>query len=146
MGPDGGSAMASSVFRDSDRSRRDHAEVAQINITPLVDVLLVLLVIFMVAAPAMTGRIDLRLPQSRDRSEPITPPQRVLLQVDGNGRFRLDGVALDRANLPQALGELAQHDPRTIVEISANGDAEYQDFAWTLAEAKRNGVREIAWQ
>ena len=68
------------------------------------------------------------------------------LQVDGQGQFRLDGVALDRSQLPQALSNLAHDDPRAIVQISANADAEYQDFAWTLAEAQHSGIRQIAWQ
>jgi len=138
--------MAASVFRDSPSSSRGgHTEVAQINITPLVDVLLVLLVIFMVAAPVMTGRIDLRLPQPVPGKD-LPPPERVVLQVDGNGQFRLDGTTLDRAALPQALRDLVQSDPRTVVQITANAEAEYQDFAWTLAEAQRNGVRDIAWE
>jgi biopolymer transport protein ExbD len=99
----------------------------------------------MVATPVMTGRIDLRLPQAAPISKD-EPPQRVVLKVDGNARFLLDGVPLGKAELPQALRELAQTDPRTVVQITANADADYQDFAWTLAEAQRNGVRDIAWQ
>ena len=137
--------MAVSAFYLSDsRSHGDHREVAQINITPLVDVMLVLLVIFMMAAPALTGRIDLRLPQSTVR--PDTPPTRVELQVEGAGGFRLDGVVLSRADLPQALRELVQRSPHAVVQIAAHADADYQDFAWTLAEAQRSGVRDIAWQ
>ncbi|HZX78603.1 ExbD/TolR family protein [Lysobacter sp.] len=137
--------MAVSAFYLSDsRSHGDHREVAQINITPLVDVMLVLLVIFMMAAPALTGNLDLRLPQSNIR--PDMPPPRVELQVEGAGNFRLDGVALSRAELPQALRDLAQRSPHTVVQIAANADADYQDFAWTLAEAQRSGVRDIAWQ
>lgn len=139
--------MAASVFRDTPSSSRSgHTEVAQINITPLVDVLLVLLVIFMVTAPVATGKIDLRLPQTVDRAQPVTPPERAVLKVDGGGQFQLDGVALDNATLPQALRDLMQHDARTVVQISANADADYQDFAWALAEAQRNGVRDIAWE
>ena len=105
--------MAVSAFHESHRSH--HAEVAQINITPLVDVMLVLLVIFMVATPMMTGRIDLRLPGVTDRNLPTPPPPtRVELRVDGAGRFVLDGVALTRDELPQALRELTQAQPRTI--------------------------------
>ena len=72
--------------------------------------------------------------------------QVVALKVDANGHFQLGGVALDRAALPQALRDLMQADPRTVVQITANADAYYQDFAWTLAEAQRNGVRDIAWE
>lgn len=139
--------MAASVFRDSPSSSRGgHSEVAQINITPLIDVMLVLLVIFMMAAPMVTGRIDTRIPQPHDGPAPTDPPRQVDLQVDGQGRFRLDGIALARADLPRALGDLAHDDPRAIVRISANADADYQDFAWTLAEAQRSGIRQIAWQ
>jgi len=138
--------MAASVFRDSPSSRSGHTEVAQINITPLVDVMLVLLVIFMVATPVMSGKIDLRLSQITDTTKPLPPPERVALRVDGNGQFHLDGVALGREALPQALRDLMQSDPRTVVQITANADADYQDFAWALAEAQHNGVRDIAWE
>jgi len=116
------------------------------NITPLVDVMLVLLVIFMVATPMVANRIDLRLQQTADRTNVLPPPDRVALRVDGNGAFHLDGVALDRAALPLALRDLMQVEPRTVVQITANADADYQEFAWALAEAQRNGVRNIAWE
>jgi len=139
--------MAASVFRDSPSSSRSgHTEVAQMNITPLVDVMLVLLVIFMVSTPIVASKIDLRLSQATERTTPLPPPERVALRVDGNSQFHLDGVALDKAALPQALQELMQSDPRTVVQITANSDADYQDFAWALAEAQRNGVRDIAWE
>ena len=135
--------MAVSAFHDSRRS--SHAEMAQMNITPLVDVMLVLLVIFMLAAPVVTGRIDMRIPQPSDRPTQTTPPPRVALQVDASGQYTLDGVALARAELPQALRELARNKPNTILEIAANADADYQSFAWMLAQAQRSGVRDIAW-
>ncbi|MDI9238064.1 biopolymer transporter ExbD [Lysobacter sp. LF1] len=136
--------MAVSAFHDSRRS--SHTEMAQMNITPLVDVMLVLLVIFMLAAPAMTGQIDLRIPQPVDRPDRPEPPPRVALQVDASGQYTLDGVAMGRAELPQALRELAQNQPGTVLEIAANADADYQSFAWMLAEAQRSGVRDIAWK
>ena len=139
--------MAASVFRDSPSSSRSgHTEVAQMNITPLVDVMLVLLVIFMVATPMVANRIDLRLQQTADRTNVLPPPDRVALRVDGNGAFHLDGVALDRAALPLALRDLMQVEPRTVVQITANPDADYQELAWALAEGQRKGVRNIAWE
>ena len=120
--------------------------LSDINVTPLVDVMLVLLVIFMVATPMVANKIDLRLQQATDRPQVLPPPDRVALRVDGNGAFHLDGVALDRAALPLALRDLMQVEPRTVVQITANADADYQEFAWALAEAQRNGVRNIAWE
>ena len=116
------------------------------NITPLVDVMLVLLVIFMVATPMVAGRIDARIPQLHDGPAPDHPPRQVTLTVDGQGQFRLDGVAYGRADLPLALSNLALGDPRAVVQISANADAEYQDFAWTLAEDQHAGIQQIALQ
>ncbi|GAA5067352.1 ExbD/TolR family protein [Lysobacter panacisoli] len=136
--------MAVSAFHDSHRSH--HAEMAQMNITPLVDVMLVLLIIFMVATPVLSGQIDMRIPQSTDQARPLEPPPRVQLSVDASGQFQLDGVSMGRTDLPSALEDLARKDPRTIVEIAANADADYQHFAWMLAEAQRSGVREIAWK
>ncbi|HEY0505138.1 MAG TPA: biopolymer transporter ExbD [Lysobacter sp.] len=119
--------------------------MAHMNITPLVDVMLVLLIIFMVAAPTLTQRIDMRIPHSVQRPTPTDPPPRIALQVDASGQFRLDGVAMGRAELPQALQELARSQPDAILQIEANADAAYQDFAWMLAQAQRSGVRDIAW-
>lgn len=136
--------MAVSAFHDSRRS--PHAEMAQMNITPLVDVMLVLLVIFMVAAPTLTGRIDLRIPQVSDPLKPTDPPPRISLQVDASGQYQLDGVALGRSELPAALQALARSQPRAVLEVAANADADYQDFAWMMAEAQRSGVRDIAWK
>lgn len=136
--------MAVSAFHDSRRS--PHAEMAQMNITPLVDVMLVLLVIFMVVAPTLTGRIDLRIPQVSDPLKPTDPPPRISLQVDASGQYQLDGVALGRSELPAALQALARSQPRAVLEVAANADADYQDFAWMMAEAQRSGVRDIAWK
>ena len=73
--------MAASVFRDSPSSSRSgHTEVAQMNITPLVDVMLVLLVIFMVATPMVASKIDLRLPQNIETTQRKEPPRRVALK------------------------------------------------------------------
>ena len=136
--------MAVTAFYLSDSRHPDHGdprEVAQINITPLVDVLLVL---FMVTAPALTGALDMRLPQRTiDRSE---PPPRVELRVGADGGYRLDGDVLSRAELAPALQELAGRSPRAVLQVDADADADYQGFAWALAEAQRSGLRDIAWQ
>lgn len=136
--------MAVSAFHDSHRSH--HAEMAQMNITPLVDVMLVLLIIFMVATPVLSGQIDMRIPQPFDGAERPEPPLRVQLSVDASGQFQLDGVTMGRNDLPAAIEDLVRKEPRTILEIAANADADYQHFAWMLAEAQHSGVREIAWK
>ncbi|HEY5804670.1 MAG TPA: biopolymer transporter ExbD [Lysobacter sp.] len=136
--------MAVSAFYLSNSRQGEHRAVAQINVTPLVDVLLVLLVIFMVTAPALTGSLDLRLPlPTPDRSE---PPPRVELRVGGDGTYHLGGAVLARAELTPALEELARRSPRAVLQVAADADADYQGFAWALAEAQRSGIHDIAWQ
>ena len=124
-------------------SERGNREVSQINITPLVDVMLVLLVIFMVAAPAMTGRLDLGLSHPA-RTTPTNPPPRAELHVLSDGGYRLDGQLLGKAQLPAALQALAQDNARTVLQISVEGEADYQGFASALSEAEAQGLDNIA--
>lgn len=141
--------MAVSAFYLSDSrhsAQGEHHAVAQINITPLVDVLLVLLVIFMVSAPALTGQLNLRLPQHVPPVVDSEPPPRVELRVGSDGGYRLDGTMLARAELAPALQELARRNPNAVLQVAADADADYQGFAWALAEAQRSGLRDIAWE
>ena len=124
-------------------SERGNREVSQMNITPLVDVMLVLLVIFMVSAPVMTGRLDLRLPHMTDRTT-AEPPPRAELRVQADGAYLLDGRTLGKAELPAALQALAEANAQTVLQISAADDADYQGFASALSEAGQQGLANIA--
>jgi biopolymer transport protein ExbD len=104
----------------------------------------VLLVIFMVTAPALTGSLDMRLPlPTRDRTE---PPPRIELRVGSDGAYHLDGAVLARAELAPALEAIARRNPETVLQVAADADADYQGFAWALSEAQQSGIRDIAWQ
>jgi biopolymer transport protein ExbD len=135
--------MAVSAFPSDTRHHR--RDVAEINITPLVDVLLVLLVIFMVTAPVASGRLDLRLPQASP-TQPLTPPPRVELRVQADGVYLLDGRMLMGEELPAALRTIARKAPTSVLQISAAEEAEYQAFARALAHAQRSGLDNIAMQ
>ncbi|HEY0661576.1 MAG TPA: biopolymer transporter ExbD [Lysobacter sp.] len=133
--------MATSAFADNSRSGRTMAEI---NITPLVDVMLVLLVIFMIAAPMVTRSLDMRIPQIGEPS-PDKPP-RIALTVRADGSFLLDGAVLSARALQPALVEIAHAAPNTIVEIGAVGEADYQSFTDALAAARSSGIANIALQ
>lgn len=130
--------MSDSAFATQSRGSR---EMATMNITPLVDVMLVLLVIFMIAAPVVTRSLPLDLGRGNGRSE---PPPRVQLQVQADGNFLLDGVQLGAASLDVALRSVAQRSPDSVIQIDASGDADYQGFTTALASARRNGLGHIA--
>ena len=136
--------MAVSAYFDSP-SRNDARAVAEINITPLVDVMLVLLVIFMVSAPVMTGTLKLTLPGVTKPQDQVPPP-RVQLSVQADGSYVLDGQAVAASSLRDALDTLAGRAPRTVLEIAANADADYQGFATAVSAAQDSGLKNIALQ
>lgn len=125
----------------SDSSRRS---VAEINITPLVDVLLVLLVIFMVAAPVLTHRIPLDLPQAGPT--PPATPVGIDLRIDAAGGLSWNGTPTSLAMLPAQLAAAARdtlHPP--LLRVDANADAEYADVAKVLALARSAGIERIGF-
>lgn len=131
--------MATSLFADDSRSG---GTMAEMNITPLVDVMLVLLIIFMVAAPIATRSLDLRLPQAPTDDQPRPP--RMLLHVQADGSYRFDGTVMTGRTLQAALASVAHGAPNTVVEIDASDRADYQAFTAALAAARNSGIRNIA--
>lgn len=123
--------MASTVHDDTQA-------MAEINVTPLVDVLLVLLVIFMIAMPMLTQRVPLTLPQPSppdpDRLEPLR------LRVESGDQFRLDGRLLTRQQLQLAFEEASARDPAISVALNVDRDAEYQSVMDALALADHSGI------
>jgi biopolymer transport protein ExbD len=128
----------------SAQSPRADQSIAQINITPLVDVLLVLLVIFMVTAPALTATLDLRLPQVRPPDH-LAPPPRLTLHVLSSGEFELAGNRMAASQLEVELRAVARTSPDTLLEIEAAADADYQGFARALGAARASGIENIAF-
>ena len=120
-------------------NRANDVAVSQINVTPLVDVMLVLLIIFMITAPMLTHRMNLDLPQ-RSRVPPsnVKPPAPLHLVVQADGSLVLDGVSLSEAGLRMQLGVYGDEplDRQPELQISANNDARYSVLAQVLAEAK----------
>ncbi len=121
------------------------SRVAEMNITPLVDVMLVLLVIFMVSAPLVSRPIQASLPQSTPPIETIRPPG-LRLMVGDDGSYRLDDRPLTPAELWQRFDDALIADPRTTLRVSASSDADYQRVVTALAEARRRGFADIAVQ
>ena len=119
--------------------------VAEMNITPLVDVMLVLLVIFMVSAPLVSQPIEASLPQSTPPIE-LTRPPNLRLTVGDDGSYRLDDRLLTTAELWQRLDDAAISDPRTTLRVTASANADYQRMVTALAEARQRGIADIAVQ
>ncbi|MFN3314216.1 MAG: ExbD/TolR family protein [Hyphomonas sp.] len=122
------------------------------NVVPLIDVLLVLLIIFMVTVPAVSYQIQIDLPQaSRAQPEqPKDPPPPISLRIDANGEIFKDGVPVLMRQLTNdfiAVVNEAQYNdrPQPTLEIETNPDAQYQVLAEVLAIAKNAGMEKIGF-
>ena len=122
--------------------RSEQGSMAEINITPLVDVMLVLLVIFMVTAPLLDHRMDLTLPQNTER--PPEPPPIVALEVAPGDLFRLAGQPVAPAQLQGLLENQLREQPGFVLKVAVDPDADYQSATTALAAAERAGVDNIS--
>ena len=133
--------MAASVFAAPNPAQ---GAIAGINITPLVDVMLVLLVIFMVTMPIRSEVLALDIPQVGPPQPPTPRPDPVRLDVLSDGGVMLDGVRLELAVLPAELRAQHAQAPTATVSLHSSDAAEYRAFALALAAARAAGYREIA--
>jgi len=126
------------AFAQASAGRRD---IAEMNITPLVDVMLVLLVIFMIAAPAMTRSLNWRLPYAT----PQKPPEvtTLNLQVQSGDVLTLDGRSLSRRELSALLATAVARDPDLVVKVKVDPNAEYSAAVSAMATARNAGVENL---
>ena len=123
--------------------------MADINVTPLVDVMLVLLIIFIVTAPIMTYPIDVALPQRVINPPPVTkePPPPIELRIDASNQIFWNNSPVSVTALPQMMETEVQRDPTNQPElrIDANPDAQYDVMAKVLAAAKNAQMQKIGF-
>lgn len=121
--------------------------MADINVTPLVDVMLVLLIIFMVTAPMLSYEIQIDLPQPSPPPDepPPDPPTPIRLRIDASGSLFWDNAPLPNAALTPSLMVEASRDPQPMLEIEASQDVQYQVVANVLAQAKNAQMKKIGF-
>ena len=123
--------------------------MADINVTPLVDVMLVLLIIFMVTAPILSYPIEVNLPQRMLNPPPVTktPPPPISLRVDASGTIYWNDSPVDVRVLEQQMKNEVAKDPtnQPLLEIDVNPDADYGILANVLARAKNADMQKIGF-
>jgi biopolymer transport protein TolR len=123
------------------RSGRTQTALSEINVTPLVDVMLVLLVIFMITAPILQTGIQVNLPKTREARPDEATPQALIISVDKEGSVYLSGknerqpIKVDDLSklLDERLGQLKERR----VYLRGDGDTPYRIVAYVLDQAKR---------
>src|SRR5688572_4243604 len=121
--------------------------MADINVTPLVDVMLVLLIIFMVTAPALSYPIEVDLPQrtSNPPPPPKDPPDPIRLRVDAGGTVTWNNSPIPMSVLQSSLDVESERNPQPTLEIETDPEAEYETLAKVLARAKNAGMEKISF-
>ena len=118
--------------------------MSDINVTPLVDVMLVLVVIFILTAPLLATSIRLDLPHA-DAAQPQTPPQFVTLVVDKTGQTFLNDQPIDLAVLATRLAETAADQPDTEIQLRADAAVPYGRVVEVMGVAQKAGLNRIGF-
>ena len=122
----------------------DLEEAHEINVTPFIDVMLVLLIIFMVTAPLLTHAVKVDLPKASSSAN-ITSPDNVQLAIDGSGRVFWNGAAVDAAQFAAHVKGAAALQPQPELHIRAERTTPYEKVAQVMSEAAREGLSRIGF-
>jgi len=120
--------------------------MSEINVTPLVDVMLVLLIIFMITAPIPALKIKVDLPQPNPNVvSPPNPLEPIRLKIDQSGAFYWNDTPVDEPGLKAQLAVIAQQSEQPEIQIAADDAAAYQYVARVLADAKSYNLTKIGF-
>lgn len=116
----------------------------EINMTPLVDVMLVLLIIFIITVPVMKHAVNIDLPQASNQRQD-DKPQTIRLSVDAQGAYYWNESRIDDAQLPQLLAAQASLQPQPELHIRGDKNVRYERVAQAMAAAQQAGLRKIGF-
>ena len=116
----------------------------EINMTPLVDVMLVLLIIFIITVPVMKHSVDIDLPRASSQPQDAKP-QTVRLSVDGQGQYWWNETSVRDEELSRLLKAEAARDPQPELHIRGDKNVRYERVAQAMSAAQQAGLRKIGF-
>ena len=122
----------------------DEEVMSEINMTPLVDVMLVLLIIFIITVPVLTHSVNLDLPRAHNTPNQIEPDT-VSISVTEGGQVHWNETPVSKAELQQRLELAAQKDPQPEIHLRGDRAVKYEHVAKTMAAIQRAGVLKLGF-
>jgi biopolymer transport protein ExbD len=116
----------------------------EINMTPLVDVMLVLLIIFIITVPVMKHAVNVELPRATSTPQDVKP-ETIHLSVDARGQYFWNEQPIGEADLLPRLQAAAARTPQPELHLRGDKDARYERVAQALAAAQRSGLHKIGF-
>ena len=131
------------AFGGFHRSGAD-SPMAEINMIPLIDVMLVLLVIFIITAPLLTHAVKVDLPKASSNPN-MTRPEHVSISIDAAGAVFWNGERTDRSSLRARLVSASRINPQPELHLRADGDLAYRRVAQVMSAAAKAGLTRIGF-
>ena len=132
--------MAFGGFNDNNHQ----APMAEINVTPMVDVMLVLLVIFIITAPLFTHAVKLELPNASSAPAP-EKPESITLSINAEGKLFWNNAAVSLDELGTRFATAAQKKPQPELQLRADKSTRYEVIAQVMSAAQTNGMTKIGF-
>ena len=122
----------------------DHPAMSDINVTPMVDVMLVLLVIFIITAPLFTHAIKLDLPQAQAAAAP-EKPDTIALSINAQGKVFWNSEEIPQNELNTRLAVAGQKKPQPELHLRADRETRYETIAQVMSAAQSHGLSKIGF-
>lgn len=123
---------------------QEHTAKAEINVVPLVDVMLVLLVIFIITAPLLTHSVKIDLPKASSNPN-ITKPEHVELAIREDGTYYWNGELVAKESMAARFAIEAKKEPQSELHIKADRLVHYEKVAIVMSEAAKSGLVKIGF-
>jgi biopolymer transport protein TolR len=116
---------------------------ADINVTPLVDVMLVLLIIMMLVAPMLQKGVDVQLPQAANTTDKPDTQEQTVLHVTADSRYFVNGVPVDRRDLADRVATVLEEKKEKIVLIKGDEDAPYSSIMLVMDDLRKASIENV---